>query len=79
MRGVLAVRRTVLALACSCAIANSRYFVLGTLTEAKLEGKSCRYVMQARSLLGKLLITHKHNTEPRAQASGFWPLSAAGH
>jgi hypothetical protein len=45
-------RRSVLTLlmllvACWAALGKSRYFLPGSLTEASVEGKTCRYVMRA--------------------------------
>jgi hypothetical protein len=36
----------ILVVACLAAVGKSRYFLLGSLTEASVEGKSCRYVMR---------------------------------
>ena len=37
----------ILVVACLAAVGKSRYFLPGILTEASVEGKTCRYVMRA--------------------------------
>jgi hypothetical protein len=38
---------SILIVACWAAVGKSRYFLSGSLTEASVEGKTCRYVLRA--------------------------------